>query len=87
MNRRRFVTTSGAAAVALGSGLAPQKAGAALGPPARMKLGCQSAPTNEAHLKYFARYGVRNICGYPTIADGRLFATVDELKAMVDLAG
>ena len=30
-----------------------------------MKLGCQSAPTNETHLKYFARYGVRNICGYP----------------------
>ena len=47
-----------------------------------MKLGCQSAPTNETHLKYFARYGVRNICGYPTIADGRLYATVDELKSM-----
>ena len=51
-----------------------------------MKLGCQSAPTNETHLKYFARYGVRNICGYPTIADGRLYATVDELKQMRDLA-
>ena len=52
-----------------------------------MKLGCQSAPTNETHLNYFARYGVRNICGYPTIADGRLYATVDEFKTMVDLAG
>ena len=51
-----------------------------------MKLGCQSAPTNETHLKYFARYGVRNICGYPQIADGRLYATVDELKSMRDLA-
>ena len=51
-----------------------------------MKLGCQSAPTNETHLKYFARYGVRNICGYPQIADGRLYATVDELKRMRDLA-
>ena len=85
MNRRRFVTSSGAAAVALGSGLAPQKASAA-SPPALMKLGCQSAPTNETHLKYFARYGVRNICGYPQIADGRLYATVDELKRMRDLA-
>jgi mannonate dehydratase len=85
MNRRRFVTSSGAAAVALGSGLAPQKVSAA-SPPTLMKLGCQSAPTNEAHFKYFARYGVRNICGYPTIADGRLYATVDELKSMRDLA-
>src|SRR6185436_16902325 len=87
--RRRFVTsslatTSGAATVAL-SGVAPQIARAA-GQPALMKLGCQSAPTNETHLKYFARYGVRNICGYPTIADGRLYATVDELKSMRDLA-
>ena len=87
MNRRKFVSSSGAAAVALGAGLSPQKSSAAVGSkPAQMKLGCQSAPTNETHLKYFARYGVRNICGYPEIADGRLYATVDELKRMRDLA-
>ena len=51
-----------------------------------MKLGCQSAPTNDAHLKYLARYSVRNICGYPEIADGRLYATVEELHRMQDLA-
>jgi len=51
-----------------------------------MKLGCQSAPTNDTHLKYLARYGVRNICGYPEIADGRLYATVEELGRMRDLA-
>jgi mannonate dehydratase len=51
-----------------------------------MKLGCQSAPTNQTHLKYLARYGIRNICGYPEIADGRLYATVDELKRMRDMA-
>jgi len=51
-----------------------------------MKLGCQSAPTNETHLKYFARYGVRNICGYPAIPADRLYATVDELKQMRELA-
>ena len=83
MNRRRFVTYSGAAAAAsLASGPAP----AAPAKRALMKLGCQSAPTNETHLKYLARYGVRNICGYPEIADGRLYATVDELKRMRDLA-
>ena len=70
MNRRAFVSTSGAAAMALGSSLTPKTASAAPAPKALMKLGCQSAPTNETHLKYFARYGVRNICGYPTIADG-----------------
>src|SRR5438445_3480690 len=85
MNRRRFVTSSGAAAVALGSGLAPQTAPAAT-QPALMKLGCQIAPTNETHLKYLARYGVRNICGYPEIADGRIYATVDELSRMKELA-
>ena len=86
MNRRQFLSSSGATGVALSSGLVPQ-AGAA-DPPKRalMKLGCQSAPTNETHLKYFARYGVRNICGYPTIADGRLYATVEELTKMRDLA-
>jgi mannonate dehydratase len=51
-----------------------------------MKLGCQSAPTNDTHLKYLARYGVRNICGYPEIADGRLYATAEELGRMRDLA-
>ena len=51
-----------------------------------MKLGCQSAPTNDEHLKYLARYGVKNICGYPLPADGRIYATVDELSRMRDLA-
>src|SRR5271168_2879570 len=83
MNRRRFVTYSGAAAAA---SLASSPAPAAPAKRAMMKLGCQSAPTNETHLKYFARYGVRNICGYPEIADGRIYATVEELTRMRDLA-
>src|SRR5215467_16003342 len=84
MNRRQFFTTSGAASIALTTPVSP--APAAPAKPALMKLGCQTSPTNETHLKYFARYGVRNICGYPTIADGRLYATVDELNSMKDLA-
>ena len=82
MNRRKFLTVSGAAA-ALGD---PPKPAAAAPAKALMKLGCQSAPTSQTHLKYLARYGVRNICGYPEIADGRLYATVDELKRMRDMA-
>jgi mannonate dehydratase len=81
MNRRNFVTSSAALAATLNSGIAaPSKS------PALMKLGCQSAPTNETHLKYLSRYGVTHICGYPEIADGRLYATVDELQRMRDLA-
>ena len=83
MNRRRFFSVSGAAAAALGASPPPASAAPTK---ALMKLGCQSAPTNETHLKYLARYGVRHICGYPEIADGRLYATVDELKRMRDLA-
>ena len=85
MNRRKFFSTTGAAAAAL-STTSREIASAAPTPPVKMKLGCQSAPTNETHLKYFARYGVRDITGYPEIAGGRLYATVDELKAMRDLA-
>lgn len=55
--------------------------------PILMKLGCQSAPTTDTHLKYLARYGVRNMCGYPQIAGDRLYATVQELSRMTDLAG
>src|SRR6201999_1298557 len=86
MNRRKFFTTSGAAPVALSQTSVPS-ASAAPGKPAMMKLGCQTAPTNDTHLKYLARYGVRNICGYPEIEGDRIYATVDELKKMVDLAG
>ncbi len=52
-----------------------------------MKLGCQSGPSNAKHFQYLARYGVRNICGYPEISGGRLYATVEELQRLRDLAG
>ena len=35
-----------------------------------MKLGCQTTPTNEQHIRYLARYGVQAICGFPQIAGG-----------------
>jgi mannonate dehydratase len=84
MNRRKFIASAGAGAVVLRSGGA--QAASASGRRVLMKLGCQSAPTNETHLQYLARYGVRNICGYPEIGEGRLYATVDELMRVRDLA-
>jgi mannonate dehydratase len=87
MNRREFISSSSVAAVTLGRGAGGSAATApSRSKPVLMKLGCQSAPTSDAHLKYLARYGVRNICGYPQIADGRIYATVDELSRMKDLA-
>jgi mannonate dehydratase len=84
MNRRKFFASSGAVAAALATdGLKP--ASAAPTKRALMKLGCQSAPSNETHFKYFARYGVQYICGYPAIQGDRLYASVDELKALRDM--
>ena len=85
MNRRQFVSSAGAIALAPATA---KNTAAADAPPAgvRMRLGCQSAPTTDAHLKYLARFGVRDICGYPEIPAGRLYATVEELKRMRDLA-
>jgi mannonate dehydratase len=84
MNRRQFVSSSAAVAA-----LSQTTARADTTTPARalMKLGCQTSPSDARHFQYFARYGVRNICGYPEIADGRLYATIDELKRLRDLAG
>jgi mannonate dehydratase len=84
MDRRNFMASIGAAGAMLKGGTAPGAASS--GGRLQMKLGCQSAPTNPTHLQYLARYGVRNICGYPEIGEGRLYATVDELNRMRDLA-
>lgn len=89
MNRRQFLVSSGAAGVLASAGITATGAAATAetaAPAERMKLGDQTQPTNDTHLKYLARYGVRNICGWPEIADGRLYATVDELKRMTDMA-
>ena len=86
------MVSSGAAGLAAAGAGVSAKAGAEPAPrpdsktPGLFKLGDQTAPTNDVHLKYLARYGVRNICGYPQIEGGRLYATVDELKRMKDLA-
>jgi mannonate dehydratase len=94
MNRRKFISSSSVAALALGRGSDQGSTMAAvpaapMAKPVLLKLGCQSAPTNDMHLKYLARYGVKNICGYPG-GDERgndpNWATVDALSRMKDLA-
>jgi mannonate dehydratase len=83
LDRRQFISSTGAA-IGLSAGATLSDAAPTKRTP--LRLGCQSAPTNDTHLKYLARYGVKDICGYPEIADGRLYATVDELNRMKDLA-
>ena len=86
MNRRQFVTSGSTTAVVLGTKLASAKTISHSSKPVLLKLGDQTSPTNETHLKYLARYSVRNICGYPETPGDRLYATVDELKHMMDVA-
>jgi mannonate dehydratase len=80
MKRRTFLSAS---AAALSAGGATARVNDPL--PVKMKLGCQSAPSNEVHFGYLARYGVRNVCGYPEIAGDRLYATVEELNRLREL--
>jgi mannonate dehydratase len=73
MNRRQFISASGAASLVAAQGVAPVALHASTPEqPILMKLGDQTAPTNETHLKYLARYSVHNICGYPQIDGDRL---------------
>jgi mannonate dehydratase len=88
MNRRQFAATS-LAAWPLLARTATSAGGAARAarPPSRLKLGCQSGPSTDAHFAFMARYGVRNICASPVIADAaRLYPTVQELVQLKDKA-
>ncbi len=89
MNRRQFLAGTGAAGLAAAAPTvrAVPRAAAPVPHEERLKLGDQTAPTNDTHLAYLARYSVRHICGYPEIEGDRLYATVDELKRMMDTAG
>ncbi|MBI3695612.1 MAG: mannonate dehydratase [Acidobacteria bacterium] len=83
MNRRHFVSLTTAAAAATNATASAQSAPRTR---ALMKLGCQSGPTSEKRLQFFARHSVRNICGYPEESKERGYATVDELNRMKDRA-
>ena len=87
MNRRQFFSSGSAAAFAIASKPGHGAGNSTSSLPVLMKLGDQTSPSDETHLKYLARYGVRNICGYPEIQGDRLYPTVDELHRLVDIAG
>jgi mannonate dehydratase len=79
MNRRQFLSSSSAAAAALSSHVAENTASAAPIRRALMKLGTETR-MDDARLKTLARFGLTNVGGPPPIAEGRLYATVDELS-------
>jgi mannonate dehydratase len=55
-------------------------------PPVKFTLGCQSGPTDERRLQFFARHGVTHICGYPPGRDEmREPYTVEELTTLREL--
>ncbi len=85
MNRREMLSATVAAAAAQAtpaSGQA-QKTG---GPKrALMKLGCQSAPTDDKRLQFFVRHSVQGICGYPAGGEGKGFYTVEDLSKTKEL--
>jgi mannonate dehydratase len=93
MDRRTFFSASGASAVALaaaGLGVPATQVQAQTSPglpPLKVKLGHELAELNDKNLNYVARLGVEWIGATPTITDpSRIYATVDELKTMRDLA-
>ncbi len=77
--------TSGGAA-AWSAGLLSSSSSGAPDKRARMKLGCQSAPTTEKDLQYLRATASVISAPVPKFAGGRLFATVDDLKRTRDLA-
>src|SRR3954470_9198265 len=102
MDRRTFfsVTGAGAAAAAAG-GLAGEAAaqtrsragvpggacGSAKLPPLKARLGHQFGALTDRTAAWVARFGVDAVCTSPKIGDpARLYPTVDEMKAMLDIA-
>jgi mannonate dehydratase len=93
MNRRKFISQSGAGAAAAVAALTAGELAHSTQPVsaqgqkrALMKAGATVRCTDE-ELKSVARYGVTQIVSPPPIAEeGRLYATVDELKGMHDIA-
>jgi mannonate dehydratase len=51
-----------------------------------MKLGCQSGPTDDRRLQFFARHGVTHICAELPGPETRGPYTIDELSAVRDQA-
>jgi mannonate dehydratase len=96
MDRRKFMTQSGAGAAAAVAALSVGDLAAAAAEPAAlqtqgrkralMKAGATANAYDALSLQTVLRYGVKNIVATPQIGEeGRLYATVDELKKMREL--
>jgi mannonate dehydratase len=79
MNRRQLLSSTAAAAA---SQLVPAGRNQLEAAPQKvmMKLGCQSGPTSEQRLQFFARHGVQGICGYPEDSEKKGYFSVDDLS-------
>lgn len=91
MNRREFLSLTGIAAGAgaiaaaiPSSGSKPHREvethvprGSAL-----MKVGTQMGPTSDRTLQFFARHGVKNICGYPSRSGPNRSWNLDDLLSL-----
>jgi len=102
MDRRKFISVSGAgAAAAAASGLADTASaqtrrydaapGAAAAsaklPPLKARLGHQFGTLTERSAAWVSRYGVDAVCTSPTVTEpGRLYPNVEEMNKMLDLA-
>lgn len=75
MKRRTLL--SGAAMAAAASALR-----ASAGTAVRMRLGCQSGPTSDRRIQFFARHGVEAICGYPEDSQNQGWFSVDDLSRL-----
>lgn len=83
MNRRQLLTSTAAAAAL--STTSPAPATAQTRKRGLMKLGCQSGPTNEQRLQFFARHGVEAICGYPQDPEKKGYYSVEDISRVKDL--
>src|SRR5258708_22474742 len=85
MNRRQLLSagaTAAASQLLTRGGTALQAATTTRVP---MKLGCQSGPTTDQRLQFFARHGVQGICGYPQDSQKQGFFSVEDLSRIKDL--
>jgi mannonate dehydratase len=80
MNRRQLLSSTAAAAASQVVSSDRPAFAAAAPKRALMKLGCQSSPTSEQRLQFFARHGVQAICGYPEDKEKKGFYSADDLS-------
>src|SRR6266850_1188270 len=87
MNRRDFIFSTGVGAVLPATSSSLLAAAPAGRKRALMKLGCQSGPTSDQRLQFFARHSIKNIDGVPEFKDKELgYPTVDELAQLKERA-